>query len=80
VRRGALYAPPVISFALYSKSSGNPYLKILDFSQLFIVYTPMKKKIKNFVLPMRRPLFAHPVQKYFIFIALTKKNLLQPLF
>ena len=24
-------------------SEGNPYLKILDFSQLFVAYAPMKK-------------------------------------
>ena len=30
--------------------SGNPYLKILDFSKLFIADAPMKKKSKNLVL------------------------------
>ena len=32
-------------FALCSKkSSGNPYLKILDFTQLFVADAPMKNK------------------------------------
>ena len=29
------------------KSSDNPYLKILDFSQLFIADAPMKTKIQK---------------------------------
>ena len=33
-------------FAVYSKNL-NPYLKIPDFSQLFVVNAPMKKKIKK---------------------------------
>ena len=57
--------PPVVFCPLLKKSSGNPYLKILDFSQLFIADAPMKKKSKNLVLPLRRALLGHPVQKYF---------------
>ena len=33
------------------KSSGNPFLKILDFSQPFITDAPMKKKSENVVSP-----------------------------
>ena len=32
-------------FALYSKSKGETYLKFLEFSQLFAVDAPKKKKI-----------------------------------
>ena len=37
---GALYASPC---PLLKKSSGNPYLNIIDFSKLFIADVPMKK-------------------------------------
>ena len=39
--------PPLCFFAL-KKSSGNPYLKILDFFQLFIADAHMKKKFQKF--------------------------------
>ena len=35
---GGCYTPP----ALYSKTKGNPYKKILDFSELFAADAPMK--------------------------------------
>ena len=42
---GPLYAPPPVVFCpLLKKSSYNPYLKILDFSQLLVADTPMKPK------------------------------------
>ena len=42
--RGGAVRPPVIFGPFPKKSSGNPYLKILNFSQLFIADAPMKKK------------------------------------
>ena len=33
--------PPVVFCPLLKKSLGNPYLKILDFSQLLVANTPM---------------------------------------
>ena len=49
---GALYAPPVVFCPFLKKSSGNPYLKILDISQLCIADAPMKtKKQKNWFYP-----------------------------
>ena len=72
--------PPLWFFCpLLKKSSGNPYLKILDFSQLFIADAPMKKKSKNLVLPPRRALLGHPVQKYFKFFCFNQKIFLHPL-
>ena len=50
---------------LQKKSKGNPYLKILNFSQLYVSDAPMKKKSKTLVLPLLRGLlfvvdiFAH---------------------
>ena len=51
---------------LLKKSSCNTYLKILVFS-LFIADAPIKIKSKNLVLPPRKALLGHPVQKYFKF-------------
>ena len=62
---------PLAFFPLTQKSSGNPYLKICDFTQYFFADAPMEKKL---VLP---PLTAHPVQN--IFFSLIKKILLQTL-
>ena len=53
---------------------GNPYLKILNFSQLFIADAPMKKKSKNLVLPPRRELLGNPVQKYYNFFSFNQKK------
>ena len=41
--------PPVVFCPLLKKSSGNPYLKILDFSQLLVAYTHMNFFSKFFV-------------------------------
>ena len=44
-----LFSNPAVFLVLYSKIIiGNPYLKILDFSQLFVTDAPMKKTIKQF--------------------------------
>ena len=45
-----LYVPPPLLcvFALYSKSKGNPYLKVINVSQLFVSDAPIKG---NLVLP-----------------------------
>ena len=67
---------PVVFNLLLKISSGNQYLKILDFSQIFIADAPMKKKSNNLVLPPNRALLGHPVQKYFKFFCFNKKNLL----
>ena len=44
---GALYAPPVVFCPLLKKSPGNPYLKILDFSQLMVADTPKNGSRKS---------------------------------
>ena len=49
---------------LLKKSAGDPYLKTLDFSKIFIADAPMKKKSTNFVLSPLRALLGNPVQKY----------------
>ena len=49
--RGAVRPPPLGFFPLLKKSSGNPYLKILDFFQLYVADAHMKKK----------KVFLHPV-------------------
>ena len=42
---GSAVRPPPCGFLPFTKkSSGNPYPKILDFSQIFIADAPMKKK------------------------------------
>ena len=46
--------PPAVVFC-------NQYLKILDFSQLFITNAPMKKTSKNLVLSPRRTLLGYPM-------------------
>ena len=43
---GALDPPPVVFCPLLKKSSGNQYLKILDFSQLFIADAPIRRGYK----------------------------------
>ena len=58
---------PVVFCPLLKKSSGNTYLKLLDFSQLYIADAPIKKKSKKLVLPPRKSLLGHPVQKKDIF-------------
>ena len=45
---GAVRLPPVVFCPLLKKSPGNAYLKILNFSKLFIADAPMKKKIPKF--------------------------------
>ena len=57
------------------KILGNPYLKICDLTQYFFEDTPIKKKIKNSVLPPLTALLGHPVQN--IFFPLIKKIFLQ---
>ena len=49
------------------KSSCNPYLIILIFSQLFVGDAPMNKKSKTFGSPPLRALLGCPVQKMLIF-------------
>ena len=67
--------PPVVFCPLLKKYSGNPYLKILDYFQLFIADAPMSFFL-NLVFPPRRALLRHPVQKYLKFFCFNKKNLL----
>ena len=64
---------PVFFCPLIKKSSGNPYLKIHDFSQLFITDAPMKKKNqKNWYYP-RAEHFWDTQYKYILnFFALIK--------
>ena len=71
--RGAVRTP-VVFCPILNKSSGNPYLKILDLSQLFIADAPMKKKSKNLVLPPRRAFLGHPIQKYLEKFCFNKKK------
>ena len=40
---------PQFSLPLLKISLGNPYLKFLDLTKLFIAHAPMKKKSRNFV-------------------------------
>ena len=61
---GTVLPPPLVFCPLLKKSSGNPYLKIIDFSQLFIADAP-EKESKNLGSPLRRALLGHPVKKYF---------------
>ena len=75
---GALYAPhPVVFCPLLKKSSGNPYLKILDFSQLFIADAPMKKNPKKFSFIPAQSTFRTPSTKIFSFFCFNKKIFLQ---
>ena len=48
---------------LLKKSSGNPYLKILDFSQIFIADAPMKKKIQKFSFTPAQSTFGTPMDE-----------------
>ena len=41
-RGGGGIPPPTVFCPLLKKSSANPYLKFLDFSQLLVADTPMK--------------------------------------
>ena len=50
-RGAALVFCPLLIIAL-----GNPYLKILDSTELFVADVPMKKKNKNLVSPPLRAL------------------------
>ena len=62
-------------FALYSKkTSDDPYLKLLNFSQLWIFFS-----LQNFCLHSLTALLGHPVQKYYFIFALIKKIFLQTL-
>ena len=57
-RGEALYAPPSLAFCLLLKSFfRHPYLKILDLTNHFVADAPMKKKIRNLVLPPLRALW-----------------------
>ena len=47
---GGCCTPPVFFCTLLKKSSGNPYLKIIDYSQLFIADAPMKKTNPKFLI------------------------------
>ena len=57
--RGVTVRPPPSLFfcPLLKISLGNPYLKIIDLTKLFIADASMKKKIKNFCLPPLRALW-----------------------
>ena len=58
---GGAVGPPGEFLPLLKKL--NPYLKIIDCSQLFIADAPMKKiKLKKKIFPLRA-LFRIPVQK-----------------
>ena len=67
---GAIRPPPVVFCPLLKKSSGNPYLKILDFSQIFISDDPMKKEIQKFCLTPAQSTFGTPSTKIFLFFLL----------
>ena len=71
---GAVRHPPVVFCPLLKKSFGNPYLKILHFSQLFIVDAPMKKNLKFLFYP-RADHFWETQYKN-IFFCFNPKNLL----
>ena len=70
--RRAVRFPPLCFFALYAKTVGNPYLKIPDFSQLFIVDAPMKKKIKKFSFTPAQSTFGTPSTNIFLIFLLYK--------
>ena len=54
---------PVVFCPLLKKSLGNPYLKILDFSQLLVADTPMILFLQKFCSHPLTALLGHPVQK-----------------
>ena len=70
--RGAL--PLVVFCPLLKKSSGNPYLKILDFSQLFIADAHMKIKINKFSFTPAQSTFGTPSTKIFLIFCFNKKK------
>ena len=53
---GAVRPALLCFFPLLKISLSNPYLKILEFSQLFVPDAPRKKKKRNLVLPPHRAL------------------------
>ena len=70
---GALYAPPVVFCPLLKKSPGNPYLKILDLSQLLVADTPMHFFLQQILFTPSDSTFMTPSTKTF-FNFKTKKN------
>ena len=63
------------SCPLLEKSSGNPYLKILDFSQLFMADAPMQKKSFN---PRAEHFWDTQYKNILNFFALIKKSSYKP--
>ena len=55
----------VVFCPLLKKSSGNPYLKILDFSQLLVADTRMIFFSKKFLFTPSDSTFGAPSQTYF---------------
>ena len=64
---GAVRPPPVVFCPLLKKSSYNPYLKILDFSQLLVADTPM--------IFFQKFLFTSSDSTFGTFFAIYSKNL-----
>ena len=61
------------------KISDNSYLKILDFSQLFIADAPMKRKLKILLYPPADPFWDTQYKNILNLFASIKKNFLQTL-
>ena len=72
--RGSVRPSEFFLLLTEKKSLGNQYLKVLDFSYLFVADALMKKKSQSFLLfPPLRALLGPPAQKIFLKI-LNKKG------
>ena len=71
--------PPSVFCPLLKKSSDDPYLKLLDFSQLLVADTHMIFFFQKFSLHPLTALFGHPVQKYHFIFCFYQKIFLQAL-
>ena len=75
----AVRPPPVVFCPLLKKFKGNPYLKILDFSQLLLRMPLWKKNSKNLVYPHAEQFWDTQYKSIFYFFALIKKIFLETL-
>ena len=68
--------PPMVFCPLLKKSSEDPYLKFLDFSQLLVADTSMNFFFfQKIGLHPPKAIFGHPVARYFSHFCFNQKNL-----
>ena len=70
-----IHPPPTVFCPLLKKSSCNPYLKFLDFSQLLVAETPMKFFFRKILFPPSDSTFETPSTKIFFCFWFDQKNL-----